>query len=53
LTLLNNKVEQLRQDFSEKTKNAEVLKIDLEKTSETLKMARTLLDKLSEEKVRW
>ena len=53
LQTLNGRVEQLRQDFAMKTQEAEILKADLRKANETLILAKTLLDKLGDEKVRW
>jgi dynein heavy chain 2 len=43
----------LKEDFGKKTSEAEILKTDLRKAEETVSLATNLLDKLSDEKVRW
>lgn len=40
-------------NFSQKTQLAEVLKADLQKAEHTLGLAKTLLDQLVDEKIRW
>lgn len=50
---LNKKVEKLREDFGQKTSQAEILKRDLIKEENILSSAQSLLSKLGDEKVRW
>lgn len=50
---INQKVEGLKKNFAQKTQVAEVLKADLQKAEHTLSLARNLLDKLEDERVRW
>lgn len=53
LDLVDQKVSELRDNFSSKTKDAEVLKSKLEKALETINSASGLLEKLSGEGLRW
>ncbi|KAL0212077.1 hypothetical protein RCL1_005703 [Eukaryota sp. TZLM3-RCL] len=50
---LDRKIEKLKQLFQDKTGQAEILKINLEKQTEIIAKASTLLEKLSSEKDRW
>jgi dynein heavy chain 2 len=50
---LDQKVEELKNNFAAKTSEAELLRRDLEKAEQTVSLATNLLDKLSGEKVRW
>lgn len=43
----------MKEDFGTKTSEAEILKTDLKKAEETVKLAKNLLDKLADEKTRW
>ena len=43
----------MKEDFGRKTSEAEILKTDLKKAEETVGLASNLLDKLSDEKIRW
>lgn len=53
LANLDNKVQQLKEDFGGKTQEAEILKFDLKKAEETVGLAKNLLDKLADEQTRW
>ncbi|CAD8135851.1 unnamed protein product [Paramecium octaurelia] len=53
LNQLDQKVQELKNNFASKTSEAELLKRDLEKAEQTVSLASNLLDKLSGEKVRW
>ena len=53
LAELDQRVEQLKNNFAKKTQEAETLKSALAKAIDTLKAAQNLLGKLSGEKVRW
>ena len=50
---LDNKVVQLKDNFGQRTSEAEALKIQLKKAEDTLGVAQSLLGKLSDEKNRW
>ncbi|KAL0219986.1 hypothetical protein P9112_005639 [Eukaryota sp. TZLM1-RC] len=49
----DEKIEELRRDFAEKTSQAESLKINLKKQEDIIEKATQLLDKLSAENGRW
>ncbi|KAJ3390612.1 Cytoplasmic dynein 2 heavy chain 1 [Lobulomyces angularis] len=53
LSVVDQKVANLRNDFGEKTRDAELLRTSLEKSMETIKSAQGLLEKLSGEGSRW
>ncbi|KAH9247140.1 hypothetical protein BASA81_015283 [Batrachochytrium salamandrivorans] len=53
LDLVDDKVRTLKEDFSGKTREAESLKVSLDKAMFTIKGAQGLLEKLSGEGVRW
>ena len=53
LTQLDLQVQQLKLNFQQKTSDAEILKIGLNKAQSTLKAAQSLIGKLSDEKIRW
>ncbi|EGR34655.1 hypothetical protein IMG5_004580 [Ichthyophthirius multifiliis] len=53
LIKLEQKVESLKDNFSQKTSEAQKLKSDLKKEEETLNIASSLLSKLADEKIRW
>ena len=53
LAELDNSVARLKKDFGQRTAEAEALKLQLNKTEQTLERAETLLGKLSGEKDRW
>jgi len=50
---LEGRVEELKRNFVEKTSAAEVLRSDLKREEEILKVASELLLKLGDEKIRW
>jgi dynein heavy chain 2 len=50
---LGVRVVKLKDEFSKKTSEAEILKNDLRRAEENLGLAQSLLDKLSDEKGRW
>ena len=50
---MNNKVNALKVDFASKTAEDEKLRAELKKAEETLYLAKNLLDKLHDEKIRW
>jgi len=53
LAELDEKVIQLKDNFGQRTSEAEALKLQLKKAEETLGVAQNLLGKLSDEKNRW
>jgi len=53
LVEIDKNVEQLRVDFEGRTKEAEVLRIGLERATQTLEKANSLMGKMSGEKQRW
>jgi dynein heavy chain 2 len=53
LDIVDQKVEELKNSFGSKTRDAEVLKSNLEKALNVMERANSLLEKLSGEGVRW
>lgn len=50
---LDGKVKDLKEGFAKKTAEAQSLKNELSKAEATLKSAKSLLEKLDDERVRW
>ena len=53
LSLVDEKVATLKQNFSEKTRAAEVLRMGLEKAQVTIRAAESMMDNLQGERQRW
>ena len=53
ISTINEEVNALRQKFSEKTREVEMLKLNLDKANRDISAADKLLEDLSSEKVRW
>ena len=53
LAKIDEEVVALQEEFERCTRDAEVLRVDMEATEEVLSKAQMLLDKLSGEKTRW
>merc|ERR1719230_1107974 len=53
LVEIDKTVAQLREDFETRTREAEVLRVDLERATTTLEKANNLMEKMSGERERW
>merc|ERR1719230_127350 len=53
LVEIDKTVAQLREDFETRTREAEVLRVDLERATTTLEKANNLMGKMSGEQERW